>query len=99
MGAQVTPEVGAHLKEAGVDVKDYDAMLDDVRALAASGSSTCIDPNKVRMMVPGASMVCHNAWLLESACLPITLMIGKKQQCPLKCPAWLMRWRHAERIV
>ena len=39
----------AHLKEAGVDVKDYEAMLDDVRALAASGSTICIDPHKVRM--------------------------------------------------
>ena len=53
----MTPEVGAHLKEAGVDVKDYDAMLDDVRALAAAGLSICIDPNKVRIMVPRASMV------------------------------------------
>ena len=44
---QVTPEVDAHLKEAGVDVKDYDVMLDDVRALAASGLTICIDPNKV----------------------------------------------------
>ena len=45
---QVTPEVAAHLKEADVNVKGYDEMLDDVRLLASSGSTLWADPTKVR---------------------------------------------------
>ena len=44
---QVTEEVAAHLKEGGVVVKPYDAMLDDVRQLASSGQKLWADPAKV----------------------------------------------------
>lgn len=45
--SQVTEEVAAHLKEAGVEVKDYGLMLADVRALAAEGVRMWADPSKV----------------------------------------------------
>ena len=44
---QVTDEVAAHLKDGGVTVKPYDAMLDDVRQLASSGQKLWADPAKV----------------------------------------------------
>ena len=40
-------EVAAHLKDGGVAVKAYDAMLDDVRQLASSGQKLWADPAKV----------------------------------------------------
>lgn len=46
--AQVTPEVAAHLKEAGVDVKPYEGLPEDVHALASSGSTIWADPAKAR---------------------------------------------------
>ena len=38
VGWQVTSEVEAHLSEAGVQCKSYQALLSDVRLLAASGT-------------------------------------------------------------
>lgn len=46
---QVTPEVQAHLEEAGVEIKPYDALLPDVKGLAASGKRIWTDPDKVRL--------------------------------------------------
>ena len=43
---QVTEEVAAHLKEGGIVVKPYDAMLDDVREAASSGLRLWTDPAK-----------------------------------------------------
>lgn len=48
-GSQVTEEVAAHLKDGGVAVKPYEAMLDDVRTLASSGLKLWTDPAKVSM--------------------------------------------------
>ncbi len=45
--SQVTPEVGAHLKEADVATKDYDATLGDVRSMAADSLALWADPTKV----------------------------------------------------
>ncbi len=45
-GLQVTEEVAAHLKEGGIAVKPYDAMLDDVRKAASSGMKLWTDPTK-----------------------------------------------------
>ena len=42
----MTEEVAAHLKEGGVVVKPYDAMLDDVRKVASSGMRLWTDPAK-----------------------------------------------------
>ena len=44
---QVTEEVAAHLKEGGVSVKPYEAMLEDVREAASSGLKLWSDPAKV----------------------------------------------------
>lgn len=53
---QVTEEVAAHLKEAGVEVKDYGLMLGDVRALAAAGVRMWADPSKVSYaLLPAAT--------------------------------------------
>ncbi len=40
--------MGAHLEEAGVGVKPYEGLLEDVRALAASGATIWADPAKAR---------------------------------------------------
>ena len=45
---QVTDKVAAHLKDGGVTVKPYDAMLDDVRKLASLGQKLWADPAKVK---------------------------------------------------
>ncbi len=49
---QVTKEVAAHLKEGGVTVKPYDAMLDDVRKAATSGLKLWTDPAKASTASP-----------------------------------------------
>ena len=53
---QVTDEVAAHLKDGGVTVKPYDAMLDDVRQLASSGQKLWADPAKVSSGMFASSM-------------------------------------------
>ncbi len=52
---QVTAEAAAHLEEAGVTVKPYNALLADVRSLAAAGTKIWADPAKVcsRLSPPG----------------------------------------------
>ena len=52
---KVTPEVAAHLKEAGVEVKAYEACDQDMRAAAASGARLWIDPDKVSMSLVAAA--------------------------------------------
>lgn len=42
----MTEEVAAHLKEGGVAVKPYHAMLDNVRKAASSGMKLWTDPAK-----------------------------------------------------
>ena len=49
---QVTEEVAAHLKEGGITVKPYGAMLDDVRKVAASGLKLWTDPAKASVASP-----------------------------------------------
>ena len=46
------PEVAAHLEEAAVDVKPYEAMLGDVKAASAAGVKLWIDPSKVLVPFP-----------------------------------------------
>ena len=45
---QVSDEAAAHLKEAGVTVKPYAAVAEDIKTLAASGTKLWMDPAKVR---------------------------------------------------
>jgi hypothetical protein len=47
LDVQVTDDVRAHLKEANVDIKDYDKMLLDVRDMAVGGLTLWLDPAKV----------------------------------------------------
>ena len=49
------PRVAAHLKEAGVDVKAYEACEEDMRAAAASGARLWIDPDKVSASLVSAA--------------------------------------------
>ncbi|KAK9789963.1 hypothetical protein WJX73_006444 [Symbiochloris irregularis] len=49
--SKVTPEVQAHLEEAGVEIKPYDALLSDVKSLAAAGKRIWTDPDKVSFAV------------------------------------------------
>ena len=60
MRTQVTPEATAHLQEAGVAVKPYEGLLEDVRALASAGSTILADPAKARpsCMVLDVSLDC-----------------------------------------
>ena len=51
---QVTPEVGAHLKECSVTSKPYEDLLQDVQRLAAAKKCLWIDPAKV-CISPGPS--------------------------------------------
>jgi Xaa-Pro aminopeptidase len=47
--AKVTPAVQAHLKEAGVAVKPYDALVGDVKSTAAAKGKVAMDLSKVRV--------------------------------------------------
>ena len=49
---QVTEEVAGHLKEGGITVKPYNAMLDDVRKAATSGLKLWTDPAKASVASP-----------------------------------------------
>lgn len=51
---QVTPEVAAHLKEAAVEVKEYDAFIPDVEKLAAEGGKLWVDAGKTSFGVYAA---------------------------------------------
>ncbi len=54
--AQLTEEAAKHLESSGVDVKEYDELLADVKSLAASGSRILMDPAKVFAF--GATLCC-----------------------------------------
>ena len=43
---QVGEEVAKHLKESGVEVKDYNALLGDIKTLAQSHTKLWADPTK-----------------------------------------------------
>ena len=43
----MTAEVAAHLKEAGVGVKPYGAVLGDIEAAAEAGTRMWMDPSQV----------------------------------------------------
>lgn len=45
---QVTEAAAEHLKESGVTVKAYGALLDEVKAIAGAGKSLWVDPAQVR---------------------------------------------------
>ena len=45
---QVSEEIASHLKEAGVEVKGYDEVAEDVKAVAVSGTKLWMDPAKVQ---------------------------------------------------
>lgn len=45
---QVTEAAAEHLKESGVTVKPYGALLDEVKAIAGAGKSLWVDPAQVR---------------------------------------------------
>ena len=44
---QVVDSAAAHLAEAGVEVRPYERLVPDVRAMAAGGSRLWVDPTKV----------------------------------------------------
>lgn len=43
---QVGEEVAEHLKESGVEVKDYNALLGDIKTLAQTHTKLWADPTK-----------------------------------------------------
>lgn len=44
---QVSGDIAEHLKEAGVTVKPYSAVAEDIKAIAAAGIKLWMDPAKV----------------------------------------------------
>ena len=44
---QVSEEVAAHLKEAGVQVKPYSAVAEDIKSVSVAGTKLWMDPAKV----------------------------------------------------
>ncbi|KAI7835935.1 hypothetical protein COHA_010169 [Chlorella ohadii] len=53
---KVTPEVSAHLSEAGVAVQEYSALLGDVQAMAAAGTKIWLDPSRVSYALKQAAL-------------------------------------------
>lgn len=53
---KVTPEVAAHLSEAGVAVKEYGQLLGDVRGMAGEGTRMWMDPSKVSFAIKQAAL-------------------------------------------
>jgi len=43
---QVGEEVATHLKDSGVNVKDYNALLGDIKTLAQAHTKLWADPTK-----------------------------------------------------
>ena len=58
---QVTPDVQAHLDDAGVEIKQYDALLPDVKGLAASGKRVWTDPDKVTLASRHVVPACNSS--------------------------------------
>ncbi len=50
MDLQVSEEIAAHLKEAGVEVKAYSAVAEDIKTIAAGGVKLWMDSAKVRIV-------------------------------------------------
>lgn len=48
---QVTSEVAAHLADAGVEVRPYEQVLDDVREIAETGSRIWMDSAQVKLLI------------------------------------------------
>lgn len=55
--------VAAHLAEGGVSVKEYSALLGDVRAMAAAGTKLWMDPSRVHGWAGGCR------WVTGAGCL------------------------------
>lgn len=52
---KVTAEVAAHLADAGVDVKPYEACEEDIKGAAARGARLWVDADKVSMSLVSAA--------------------------------------------
>jgi hypothetical protein len=54
----------AHLAEAGVEVKEYGALLGDVRSMAAAGTKLWMDPARVRRCRTSDAVffLCSKGW-------------------------------------
>ena len=61
----MTNAAAEHLKASGVTVKPYEAVLDEVRALAGAGKKLWVDPAQVRHE-PRSRSVCCNTYNGES---------------------------------
>jgi len=53
---QISEEVAAHLKEAGVEVKGYEDVAEDVKSVAVSGTKLWMDPSKVPPPLPSPDL-------------------------------------------
>ncbi|KAL5701872.1 Xaa-Pro aminopeptidase [Ranunculus cassubicifolius] len=49
--AKVTPEIMAHLKEAGVELRPYEGILSDIESLAARGIRVWLDTSSVNAAI------------------------------------------------
>ncbi|KAL5732020.1 Xaa-Pro aminopeptidase [Ranunculus cassubicifolius] len=49
--AKVTPEIMAHLKEAGVELRPYEGILSDIESLAARGVRVWLDTSSVNAAI------------------------------------------------
>ena len=54
----MSEEIAAHLEEAGVAVKPYSAVAEDIKAIAAAGTKLWMDPAKVRHQLPVSLTTC-----------------------------------------
>lgn len=55
-GDKLSLEAAAHLKESEVEVKAYETLVDDVKALASSGAKIVMDPAKVSYAIERAAV-------------------------------------------
>lgn len=56
---QVIDAASEHLKASGVTVKPYEAVLDEVRALAGAGKKLWVDPAQARRVWAPAPLPRH----------------------------------------
>lgn len=52
--SKVTPEVAAHLREAGVSVKPYTALISDIKRLAEDGAKLWLDGSRLSVAIKNA---------------------------------------------
>ena len=83
---QVTPAVEAHLKEAGVTVKAYTAMLGDVKQAASAGQKLWVDPSKARPALAASLHFC--AYVLRPAAR-LSLLGSSRGWTPA---GWVLKW-------